>query len=372
MLAFVSKPTYDPNLFVEGIDQTNWDSLNTSSDKPLINRALTSSYPPGSTYKPFMGLAGLELGKRTTQYAISDPGYFMLGGHKFRDDKEGGHGTVDMHKSIVISCDTYYYTLANELGVDAIHDFMKPFGFGEKTGIDLEHERAGLLPSTAWKRTYFKKPAQQKWFAGETISLGIGQGYNSFTPLQLAHAVATLANNGVVMKPHLVKMMEDPQTRVRALTVPKESYRIPLNQANVDFIKQAMADVTKEGTSRAIFANAAYESAGKTGTSQVIGIKKGEKYNASKIAAHFRDHALYTAFAPVNKPRIAIAMIVENGGFGAAGAAPIAKLALDYFLLGKRPGDKEKALLKTMDKETEPGEHTDPDLIQSELEVENG
>jgi len=372
VLAFVSKPTYDPNLFVEGIDQTNWDSLNTSSDKPLINRALTSSYPPGSTYKPFMGLAGLELGKRTTQYAISDPGYFMLGGHKFRDDKEGGHGTVDMHKSIVISCDTYYYTLANELGVDAIHDFMKPFGFGEKTGIDLEHERAGLLPSTAWKRTYFKKPAQQKWFAGETISLGIGQGYNSFTPLQLAHAVATLANNGVVMKPHLVKMMEDPQTRVRALTVPKESYRIPLNQANVDFIKQAMADVTKEGTSRAIFANAAYESAGKTGTSQVIGIKKGEKYNASKIAAHFRDHALYTAFAPVNKPRIAIAMIVENGGFGAAGAAPIAKLALDYFLLGKRPGDKEKALLKTMDKETEPGEHTDPDLIQSELEVENG
>jgi len=370
VLAFVSKPTYDPNLFVEGIDQANWDSLNTSSDKPLINRALTSTYPPGSTYKPFMGLAGLELGKRTTHYAISDPGYFMLGSHKFRDDKEGGHGTVDMHKSIVISCDTYYYTLANELGVDAIHDFMKPFGFGQKTGIDLEHERAGLLPSTAWKRTYFKKPAQQKWFAGETISLGIGQGYNSFTPLQLAHAVATLANNGVVMKPHLVKMVEDPKTRVRTLTVPKESYRIPLKQAHVDFIKQAMAEVPKVGTSRTIFANAGYESAGKTGTSQVIGIKKGEKYNANKIAAHFRDHALYTAFAPVDKPKIAIAMVVENGGFGASGAAPIAKLALDYFLLGKRPGDKEKALLKTMDQETEPVEHVEPDLILPEVVVE--
>jgi penicillin-binding protein 2 len=371
VLAFVSKPTYDPNLFVEGIDQANWDSLNTSTDKPLINRALTSSYPPGSTYKPFMGLAALELGKRTPQFAISDPGHFVLGGHTFRDDKQGGHGTVDLYKSIVVSCDTYYYHLANELGVDAIHDFMKPFGFGEKTGIDLEHERKGILPSTAWKRSYFKNPAQQKWFAGETISLGIGQGYNSFTPLQLAHAVATLANNGVVMKPHLVKMVEDPQTQVRTLTVPKESYRIPLNQANIDFIKNAMAGVTKEGTSRLIFANAGYESAGKTGTAQVIGIKKGEKYNASKIAAQFHDHALYTAFAPVENPRIAIAMIVENGGFGASGAAPIAKLALDYYLLGKRPGDKEKELLKTMDKVTDPVEHIDPDLIPSEVVVES-
>lgn len=368
VLAFVSKPTYDPNLFVEGIDQANWDNLNNSTDKPLINRALTSSYPPGSTYKPFMGLAGLELGKRTPHFAIADPGHFTLAGHRFRDDKKGGHGTVDLYKSIVQSCDTYYYILANELGVDAIHDFMKPFGFGEKTGIDLEHERKGILPSTAWKKSYFKNPAQQKWFAGETISLGIGQGYNSFTPLQLAHAVATLSNNGVVMKPHLVKMVEDPKTRVRTLTVPKESYRIPLNQANVDLIKQAMAGVPKEGTSRPVFANAGYESAGKTGTAQVIGIKKGEKYNASKIASHFHDHALYTAFAPVQNPRIAIAMIVENGGFGASGAAPIAKLALDYYLLGKRPGDKEKALLKTMDQEVESVEHIDPNLVPAEID----
>ncbi len=292
-----------------------------------------------------MALAALELGKRTTSDSIADPGYFVLGGHLFRDDKEGGHGTVDMYKSIVASCDTYYYQLANDLGVDGIHDFMKPFGFGQKTGIDLEHERVGVLPSTEWKRSRYKKAAQQKWYAGETISLGIGQGYNSFTPLQLAHALAILVNNGVVMKPHLVKMIEDPQTRTRLLTVPKESDRIRLNQVNVDFIKQAMAGVPKEGTASSVFVRAGYESAGKTGTAQVIGIKKNEKYNANKIAVHFRDHALYTAFAPVDKPKIALAMIVENGGFGAAGAAPIAKLALDYFLLGKRPADKEKQRL---------------------------
>lgn len=369
VLAFVSKPTYDPNLFVEGIDQSNWDSLNNSIDKPLINRALTSTYPPGSTYKPFMGLAGLELGKRTPNFSISDPGVFSLGGHVFRDDKKGGHGAVDMFRSIVVSCDTYYYMLANDLGVDAIHDFMKAFGFGEKTGIDLEHERSGILPSTAWKRSYYKKTPQQKWYAGETISLGIGQGYNSFTPLQLAHAVATLANNGVVMKPHLVKMIEDPQTHAKTLTVPKESYRISLKQENIDFIKKAMAAVTKEGTSSTVFAKAGYDSAGKTGTAQVIGIKKGEKYNANSIAQRFRDHALYTAFAPIDKPRIAIGMIVENGGFGASGAAPIAKLALDYYLLGKRPGEPEKALLKTMDQDDASAEHEDPSWVQTESEI---
>jgi len=367
VLAFVSKPTYDPNLFVEGIDQVNWENLNNSIDKPLINRALTSTYPPGSTYKPFMALAALELGKRTTSYTLADPGFFSLGGHKFHDDKEGGHGMVDMYRSIVQSCDTYYFMLANDLGVDAIHDFMKPFGFGSVTGIDLEHERAGILPSTDWKRSYYKKAAQQKWYAGETISLGIGQGYNSFTPLQLAHAVATLANNGVVMKPHLVKMIEDPQTHQRKLTVPAESYRIPLKQENIDFVKHAMAGVPKEGTSAPAFVNAGYESAGKTGTAQVIGMKKGEKYNVNNVAMRFHDHALYTAFAPVDRPRIAIAMIVENGGFGSAGAAPIARLALDYFILGKRPDDKSKELIKSMD--STPLERVDSNLMQSESEV---
>ena len=336
ILAYVSMPTFDPNLFVEGIDQQSWDELNTSPDKPLVNRPLSGSYPPGSTYKPFMALAALELGRRTPSSAISDPGFFMFGNHRFRDDKEGGHGTVDMYRSIVHSCDTYYYVLSNELGVDAMHDFMKPFGFGQLTGIDLEHEKRGILPSTAWKRAAYRRPEQKKWYAGETISLGIGQGYNSFTPLQMAHATAILANNGVVMKPHLVKIVEDGGTRARTLTVPKESYRIPLKQQNIDVIKQAMVGVVREGTSAKAFVNAGYTSAGKTGTSQVIAIKKNEKYDASRIDERHRDHALYTAFAPVDKPRIAIAVIVENGGFGAAAAAPIVRQALDYYLLGKR------------------------------------
>ncbi|MES2535349.1 MAG: penicillin-binding protein 2 [Pseudomonadota bacterium] len=343
ILAYVSMPTFDPNLFVEGIDQQSWDELNTSEDRPLVNRPLSGSYPPGSTYKPFMALAALELGKRTPAMSISDPGYFYLGNHKFRDDKEGGHGTVDMYKSIVHSCDTYYYVLANELGVDVMHDFMKPWGFGQLTGIDLENEKRGLLPSTAWKRAAYKKPEQQKWYAGETISLGIGQGYNSFTPLQLAHATATLANNGIVMKPHLVKMLEDGVTRARTQTVPKESYRINLKQENIDVIKQAMVGVVREGTSARAFGNSGYVSAGKTGTSQVIAIKKNEKYDAKKIDERHWDHSLYTAFAPADNPRIAIAVIVENGGFGAAAAAPIVRQALDYYLLGKRQEDKAVA-----------------------------
>lgn len=343
VLAYVSMPTFDPNLFVEGIDPKSWEELNTSPDRPLLNRPLIGSYPPGSTYKPFMALAALELGKRTPNQAISDPGYFWFGNHKFRDDKEGGHGMVDMYKSIVHSCDTYYYLLANDLGVDAIHDFMKPFGFGQKTGIDLEHERTGILPSTTWKRNAYRRPEQKKWYAGETISIGIGQGYNSFTPLQLAHATAILTNNGVVMKPHLVKIIENGVTKERTLTVPKESYRIPLKQENIDVIKRAMEGVVLEGTAARSFRNAGYASAGKTGTSQVIAIKKNEKYDASKIDARHHDHALYTAFAPVDNPRIAIAVIVENGGFGGAAAAPIVRKALDYYLLGKLPEDPAKA-----------------------------
>ncbi|CAL60406.1 Putative Penicillin-binding protein 2 (PBP-2) (MrdA) [Herminiimonas arsenicoxydans] len=340
VLAYVSMPTFDPNLFVEGIDQQNWDALNNSPDHPLLNRPLSGAYPPGSTYKPFMALAALELGKRKPSDAIADPGYFWFGNHKFRDDKEGGHGMVDMYKSIVQSCDTYYYLLANDLGVDAIHDFMKPFGFGQKTGIDLRFERTGVLPSTAWKAAAYKKPEQKRWYAGETISIGIGQGYNTFTPLQLAHATATLANNGVVMKPHLVREIENGVTRQRTLTVPKESYRIPLKQENIDIIKHAMVGVNKEGTGARAFARAEYVSGGKTGTSQVIAIKKGEKYDASKISDRHHDHALYTAFAPADKPRIALALIVENGGFGGAAAAPIAKAAMDFYLLGKRPEAK--------------------------------
>jgi penicillin-binding protein 2 len=248
-----------------------------------------------------------------------------------------------MYRSIVESCDTYYYMLANDLGPDTIHDFMKPFGFGQLTGIDLEHEQRGILPSTDWKRKYYKRVAAQKWVGGDTISLGIGQGFNAFTPLQMAHAVATLVNDGVVMKPHLVKIIEDGTTRTRTETVPKESYRIPLKQENIDFIKKAMVGVTHEGTGRATFAGAGYESGGKTGTAQVLSIKQGEKYDKRHNGTRLADNAWYTAFAPADKPRIAIAVIVENGGFGAAAAAPIVRKALDFYLLGKRPGDSDKA-----------------------------
>ncbi|SNS17367.1 penicillin-binding protein 2 [Noviherbaspirillum humi] len=349
VLAYVSKPTFDPNLFVEGIDPKSWEELNTSIDRPLLNRPLIGTYPPGSTYKPFMALAALELGKRTPASAVSDPGYFWFGNHKFRDDKEGGHGLVDMYRSIVQSCDTYYYMLANDLGVDTIHDFMKPFGFGQVTGIDLDNERTGILPSTTWKRNAYKRPEQKKWYAGETISIGIGQGYNSFTPLQLAHATAVLANNGVVMKPHLVKILENGATKERTLTVPKESYRIPLKPENIEVIKRAMVGVVREGTSSKAFAGATYVSAGKTGTAQVIAIKKNEKYDASKIDERHRDHSLYTAFAPADNPRIAIAIIVENGGFGAMAAAPIVRKAMDYYLMGKKSEDKDKPVAEKTD-----------------------
>ncbi|HZW23722.1 penicillin-binding protein 2 [Noviherbaspirillum sp.] len=343
ILAYVSKPTFDPNLFVEGIDAQSWEELNTSIDRPLLNRPLIGTYPPGSTFKPYMALAALETGKRTPNQAIADPGFFWFGSHRFRDDKVGGHGMVDMYKSIVVSCNTYYYMLANDLGIDTIHDFMKPFGFGQYTGIDLENERNGVLPSTTWKRNAYKKPEHKKWYAGETVSVGIGQGYNAFTPLQMAHAMANLANDGVVMRPHLVKTIEDGVTKERTLTVPKESYRIPLKQDNINFVKNAMAGVVKEGTSSRAFAKAEYVSAGKTGTAQAIGLGRNEKYDAKKMPERHRDHSLYVSFAPVDKPRIALAVIVENGGFGAAAAAPIARLALDYYLLGKRPESKETA-----------------------------
>jgi len=358
ILAYISMPTFDPNLFVEGIDIKSWDDLNTSLDKPLLNRPLIGTYPAGSTFKPYMALAALQSGKRTPEMAINDPGYFWFGNNKFRDDKEGGHGRVDMYKSIVQSCNTYYYNLANDLGIDAIHDFMSPFGFGRLTGVDLENERTGVLPSMEWKRKTYKKPDQQKWYAGETISVGIGQGYNSFTPLQLAHAIATLSNNGIVMKPHLVKMIENGTNKSRKLTVAKESFRIPLKQENVDFIKNAMIGVTKEGTSARSFINAPYVSGGKTGTAQAASMSKSVKYDASKINERLRDHSLYIAFAPADKPKIALAIIVENAGFGAAAAAPIARQAMDYYLLGKKPNDPMPVVPKATTKPANTNEAT--------------
>jgi len=333
VLAFVSMPTFDPNLFVDGIDPKSWDELNNDPDKPLLNRALRGTYPIGSTYKPFLALAALETGKRRTDTVIHDGGTFVFGNRVFRDSNKVPLGAVDMHKSIVKSSDIYYYQLANDLGVDTIHDFMKPWGFGQITGIDVEGEQTGILPSSAWKERRFK----QKWYPGETISIGIGQGYNAFTLLQLAHATANLANDGVVMKPHLVREIEDLRTGVRRQVVPQESYRIPVKPEYMKFVRDAMVDVNISGTGRLAFQGVPYKVGGKTGTAQVVGIKQGEKYNESRVAERHRDHSLFIAFAPAEDPAIAIAVLVENGGFGARAAAPIARAAIDYYLLGKKP-----------------------------------
>jgi penicillin-binding protein 2 len=343
VLAFVSMPTFDPNLFVEGIDSESWQALNESIDKPLLNRALRGTYPPASTYKPFMAMAAMETGTRGPNVAVADPGYFMFGGHKFRDDKDGGHGMVDMHKSIVASCDTYYYTLANELGVDTIHEQMQRFGFGSPTGIDLLGESRGLLPSTEWKRRAYKRPEQQKWYAGETVSLAIGQGYNAFTMLQVGQAVATLANNGVRHPPYLVTAIQNPDTHTVTPTKPPASVNLGLKPEHLEVIHKAMVGVTVEGTGARVFAGAGYVSGGKTGTAQAVGIGKDQKYDASKLAEHLRDHSLYVAYAPIDNPTIALAMVVENAGFGSEHAAPIARRILDYWLLGHYPSEADMA-----------------------------
>ena len=337
VLAFVSKPGFDPNLFVDGIDPQNWAELNNSIDKPLNNRAIAGMYPPGSTFKPFMALAALELGKRTPRSTIHDPGYFDFGGRRFRDSRPGGNGVVDLYKSIVMSSDTYYYQVANDLGIDAIAGFMKHFGFGERTGIDLQGEASGVLPSPEWKMKRFKRPEQQKWYAGETISIGIGQGYNAYTPIQLAQAMATLANGGAMYRPHLIAYVDDPRTGERRPVEPELVHRVPVRREHLEFVKRALAGVNKEGTAARSFANAPYTSGGKTGTAQLIGIKQNEKYEESKVAERLRDHSLFIAFAPLENPKIALSVVVENGGFGARAAAPIARTVLDYYLLGKLP-----------------------------------
>ncbi|MBU6224584.1 MAG: penicillin-binding protein 2 [Burkholderiales bacterium] len=346
VLAFVSKPTFDPNLFVDGIDSDNWQALNESPDKPLLNRALRGTYPPGSTYKPFMALAALQTGKRTEKALISDPGFFMFGNHRFRDDKEGGHGVVDMYKSIVESCDTYYYLLARDMGVDLIYEQMKPLGLGQITGIDILGESRGVLPSTEWKRTTYKKAEQQRWYSGETISLGIGQGYNSFTMLQLAHATANIANNGLKMRPHIVREVLDVETKVPTPVAKEPIGQLPYSPEYLDIIKRAMIGVNIEGTSASSFAGAQYVSAGKTGTAQVYTVKQNEKYNAATVDERLRDHALYIAFAPADEPKVALAMVVENSGFGAQNAAPIARRVFDFVILGQYPSEEDIAAVQ--------------------------
>jgi penicillin-binding protein 2 len=336
VLAMVSKPGFDPNLFVDGIDPATWKELNESIDTPMVNRPLRGIYPPGSTIKPFMALAALELGLRKASDAIADPGYYSLpgSGHRYRDWKKGGHGIVDLHKSVVQSCDTYYYRLAVDMGVERMHDFLAGFGFGAKSGVDLQNESSGLLPSKEWKQKRFKQP----WYMGETVIAGIGQGYHLATPMQLAAATATLANGGTFYRPRLVRAVRHSETRDERPIPPEVGWKVALHPEHVAKIREAMVDVLKPGGTAVVAGmGAPYAIAGKTGTAQVVGIRQGAKYDEKRVVERHRDHALFVAFAPAEAPRIAVAVMVENGGHGGSTAAPMARAVFDYYLLGKKP-----------------------------------
>ena len=345
VLAFVSMPTFDPNLFVDGIDVDSWKLLNDSLDKPLINRPLRGVYPPGSTFKPFSAMAGLENGRRHPPFSINDAGYYMLpnSSHRYRDWKPGGHGNVDMRRAITISCDTFFYGLAMELGIVKLTDFVRHFGFGKKSGVDVSGENGGLLPTPEWKQRRHKQP----WYMGDTVIVGIGQGYTLVTPMQLAQATAILANKGVALRPHVVSAITNTRTGVTSPTEKEVVDRIPLDEKNLDIVRQGMIDVTLPGgTASSVGANAGYSIAAKTGTAQVVGMKKNEKYNAKLMAERHRDHALFIAYAPAEDPKIALAVIVENGGHGGSAAGPIARKVMDYYLLGKLPVDESDKLAK--------------------------
>lgn len=331
VLAYVSAPSFDPNLFVDGIDVENWRRLSDSPDHPLIDRPIYGTFPIGSTYKPFVALAALTLNARDAKTRIYDPGYFEFGGQRFRNAGGAVYGSIDMHRALVVSSDSYFFSLGPIIGVDALHDFAIQFGFGRQTGIDLPHEKKGVLPSRAWKQGAFKDPKQQTWFPGETISVAVGQGYNSFTMMQLAQATATLAADGVYTRPHIVNWLENPALKRAEPVVSAPEYKIDMSQADIDVVKRALAEVPTHGTARRVFQGTNYASAGKTGTAQVFSLR-GATYNARNLDKRLHDHALYMGFAPMENPTIALAVIVENGGWGSTVAAPIARKVFDYWL----------------------------------------
>ena len=340
VLVFTSRPGFDPNPFVYGISRKAYKALQQSVDQPLFNRALRGQYPPGSTIKPFMGLAGLEYNVTDFRHKLFCPGYYQLPKlkHKYRDWKKWGHGSVDLEKAIIQSCDVYFYDLARTLGIDRIHEFLQKFGFGERTGIDLVGEKAGLLPSKAWKRKYRRQP----WYPGETLITGIGQGFTQVTTLQLARATATLANRGKVVMPHLADRIVGSNYTIAAPLKPE--IQIELKTRNLENIVSAMVNVVHgaRGTARRLKVGVDYLIAGKTGTAQVFTVKQEEKYNEKEIDIKLRDHALFIAFAPANDPKIAVAVIVENGGHGGSVAAPIAGKIMKQYLTGvKEVGDAD-------------------------------
>ena len=342
VLAFVSKPSFDPNLFIDGIDSDTWKMLNDDWKKPLINRVTQGLYPPGSTFKPFMGMALLESGKITQNTIVPAPGAWSIPGsrHIFRDSVRSGHGSANLSKAIQVSSDTFFYRLGYEMGIDKTSPYLAQFGFGQKTGIDLPSEYTGVLPSREWKAKRFAKssdPTAKEWRAGEMVSVSIGQGYNAYTPLQMAHATASLANNGVVHQPHLVKEVLDFGARKITRINPNPERQIPFKADNFEYVKRAMEKVLKPGgTAHRIGGGLAYTMGGKTGTAQVVQIKQGGRYNAAALREQHRDHAWFISFAPLEKPEIAIAVILENGGWGAY-AAPLAREMTDFYMLHVKP-----------------------------------
>lgn len=334
VLAFVSNPSYDPNPFISGISFKDYGALRDDIDQPLYNRALQGMYPPASTIKPFEGLGALHYGLRDWNTSIYDPGYFSLPGdsHRFRDWKRGGHGSVNLEKSIVMSVDTYYYKLAYEMGIQRLHDWMVRFGFGEKTGIDLPNEKSGLMPSPKWKKETYDK----NWLPGETISVSIGQGYFLATPLQIANATAMTASKGQHITPHLLKS-SDGAAEIDIITKPDGKIDFDGKPSDWTRMHDAMEETVKRGTARGIY-TPRYRIAGKTGTAQVKSIAQGKSYDKSAIDKRHWDHAWFNGFAPVEDPQIALAVLVENGGGGSAVAAPIGRALFDYWVL-QRPTD---------------------------------
>jgi penicillin-binding protein 2 len=337
ILALVSAPSFDPNLFAVGMSTDQYDELQNNPDVPLFNRAVLGTYPPGSTLKPMLSLAALETGATNLTRKSICIGYFQLEGddHRYRDWKPQGHGPVDLHDAIAQSCDVYFYEISGDLGIDNMHEYLTRFGLGSQTGVDVIGERPGLVPSREWKRNNFRDRDNKRWYHGETVIASIGQGFMLATPLQLASAAATLGMRGIRFKPHLVAAIEDPLSGERVMVHPEALDDVAIgNEFYLDNVLEAMHDVMQgpRGTARAVGVGAPYEMAGKSGTAQVVSIAQDEEYDEDELEERQCDHALFISFAPFDNPRIAVAVIVENGSSGSGVAAPIAKAVMDEYL----------------------------------------
>lgn len=336
VLAYVSNPTFDPNVFINGIDSDTWRTLNEDWQRPLINRVTQGLYPPGSTFKPFMAMALLESGKLTQHSIVPAPGAWSIPGskHQFRDSVRSGHGAVNLSRAIQVSSDTFFYRMGYELGIEKTRPYLAEFGLGEKTGIDLPHEYRGVLPSPEWKEKRFAKLPEnrRRWLPAEMVPISIGQGYNAYTPLQMAHATAILANNGKVYRPHLVRELLNHENQTITVINPHPERQLKMSPSNFAYVKRAMQSVLSGGTASVIGSGLQYSMGGKTGTAQVVQIAQGKKYNAAQLSIRNRDHAWFIAFAPVENPKIAVAVILENAGWGVT-AAPVARHLSDFYLL---------------------------------------